>query len=326
MPLRSDKSKQRVSDSPYHSPVLLDEVLGFLGDARRVLDGTLGGGGHAEALLQRGASVVGIDRDPAARDAASVRLARFLASGTLRIVDATFGEAAEGAQLGDDTFDGILLDLGVSSHQFDDEARGFTFREGAALDMRMGGAGETAADWLNTADERDLATAFKEFGDEPRARRLAQIIVHRRHLHAFATSDDLVGAIRAALGPRSGAPEFARLFQAVRIAVNGELAELETALPRLRDRLMPGGVFVVISYHSGEDRLVKRAFQEWSRSCTCPPRQPICTCGGVALGTMLTRKPVLAGEVEVGGNPRARSAKLRAWRARLTIDDQSIDE
>jgi 16S rRNA (cytosine1402-N4)-methyltransferase len=127
-------------------------------------------------------------------------------------------------------------------------------------------------------------------------------------------SDDLVGAIRGALGPRTGPPDFARLFQAVRIAVNGEIEGLEGALPMLRDRLRPGGTLVVISYHSGEDRLVKHGFREWSAACVCPPRQPVCTCRGHALGTTLTRKAVVADALEIAGNPRARSARLRAWR------------
>jgi 16S rRNA (cytosine1402-N4)-methyltransferase len=130
----------------------------------------------------------------------------------------------------------------------------------------------------------------------------------------MTTSDDFVGAIRAVLGPRSGAPDFARLFQAIRIAVNDELLSLERALPALRDRLLPGGTFVVIAYHSGEDRIVKNAFRVWSAACVCPPAQPVCTCRGHALGSTLTRRPVMPTESETTANPRARSARLRAWR------------
>ncbi|HYV96648.1 MAG TPA: 16S rRNA (cytosine(1402)-N(4))-methyltransferase RsmH [Gemmatimonadaceae bacterium] len=304
-------------NSAYHAPVLAAEVLQFLGNARRVFDGTLGGGGHAALLLEHGAAVIGVDRDPAARAETGRRLSRFVESGKLTIIDSTFAEAVTGDEIGFEPFDGALLDLGVSSHQLDDEARGFTFREGAALDMRMSGQGARADAWLNSASADDLAHAFHDYGDEPKARKLAATIVRRRQTRAFETSDDLVGAIRATLGPRSGAPDFARLFQAVRIAINGELEELETALPAIRDRLAPGGVLVVIAYHSGEDRLVKRAFQEWSRDCVCPPRQPMCTCGGVALGTLLTRKPVTASPGEIERNHRARSAKLRAWQRAL---------
>jgi len=143
---------------------------------------------------------------------------------------------------------------------------------------------------------------------------MAREIVRRRARRPFATADDLVDAIRAVLGPRSGAPDFARIFQAVRIAVNDELAGLERALPALRDRLTPGGVLAIIAYHSGEDRLVKNAFREWSRDCVCPPRLMVCGCRGVALGETLTRRPVSAADDEVDVNVRARSARLRAWR------------
>ena len=140
------------------------------------------------------------------------------------------------------------------------------------------------------------------------------MVVHRREHRPFAISDDLVGAIRAVLGPRSGPGDFARLFQAVRIAVNDELDGLARALPALRDRLTPRGVLAVIAYHSGEDRLVKLAFREWSSSCVCPPKQPMCTCRGRPLGTLLTRKPITAADAEVAHNVRARSAHLRAFR------------
>jgi 16S rRNA (cytosine1402-N4)-methyltransferase len=189
--------------------------------------------------------------------------------------------------------------------------------------MRMGAGGgrgarserTTAAALLNTLDERELAKIFKEYGDEPRAGRLAREVLRRRATTPFATSDDLVRAIRGALGPRSGPSDFARLFQALRIAVNNEIEGLARALPTLRDRLRPGGTLAVITYHSGEDRLVKHAFREWSADCVCPPKQPVCTCRGRALGGTLTRRPITPAEAEIGRNPRARSAKLRAWRA-----------
>jgi 16S rRNA (cytosine1402-N4)-methyltransferase len=166
---------------------------------------------------------------------------------------------------------------------------------------------------LNDEDETTLAAVFRDYGDEPKAGRLAREVVRRRMNKAFATSDDLVGAIRAVLGARSGSAEFARLFQAVRIAVNDELPGLSRALPMLRDRLTPGGRLVVIAYHSGEDRLVKHAFREWSTDCICPPKHPVCTCRGVALGETPTRRAVTASAEEITRNPRARSARLRAW-------------
>jgi 16S rRNA (cytosine1402-N4)-methyltransferase len=320
---------ERQFDSEYHAPVLVTEVAALLASAPRVLDATLGGGGHAAALLEAGAHVTGLDRDASAIAESRVRLARFEAAGRFRAVQASFADLRDEGALGDERFDGILLDLGVSSRQLDDEARGFSFRPGVKLDMRMevqspgsevqrrdrGGAG-TAAELLNAATERELARIFRDYGNEPRAVRLAREIVRRRGRRPLAVSDDLVGAIRAVLGPRSGPPDFARLFQAVRIAVNDELGALERALPALRDRLVPGGVLAVITYHSGEDRLVKQAFRDWSRDCICPPLQPACACGGNrALGAVLTRRPVRPAPDEIRRNPRARSSKLRAWRA-----------
>jgi 16S rRNA (cytosine1402-N4)-methyltransferase len=298
----------------YHEPVLAAEVVELLRDAKTVLDGTLGGGGHTEALLRAGvARVIGVDRDPEALGSARARLAAHEREGRFRAVRANYADLDESPDLADERLDGIVLDLGVSSRQFDAVGRGFTFREGAPLDMRMGDEGRTAADVLNGASERELAAIFRDYGDEPKAGRLARQIVRRR-ARPFATSDDLVGAIRGALGPRSGPTDFARLFQAVRIAVNDELEGLRRALPALRDRLDGGGVLAIITYHSGEDRLVKHAFREWSAECVCPPKQPVCTCRGHSLGVTLTRHAILPGAAELAANPRARSAKLRAWR------------
>jgi len=299
----------------YHLPVLLSDVESLLAGASTVLDCTLGGGGHSAALLDRGLRVTGVDRDPRALAAARERLSDFERIGQFRALLGNYADL-EGAGLAyAELFDGILLDLGVSSHQFDDLTRGFTFREGAPLDMRMGTDADLGADeLLSTIDEVDLSALLRAYADEPRAARLAREIVRRRERRPFATADDLVDAIRAVLGPRSGPPDFARIFQAVRIAVNDELDGLERALPKLRDRLTPGGVLVIISYHSGEDRLVKHAFREWSTACICPPKQMLCTCRGVALGDTLTKRPVNADDAEVETNTRARSARLRAWK------------
>jgi 16S rRNA (cytosine1402-N4)-methyltransferase len=304
-------------DSAYHAPVLASDVTELLRHAKRALDGTLGGGGHSLALLDAGVGwIVGVDRDPQALAAASERLARYVELGRFSAVEANFAAIDNLPALEGIRFDGILLDLGISSHQIDENDRGFTFRPGSPLDMRMGNdAPMDAAELLNTEDEQTLTSIFRTFGDEPRASRLAREIVRRRATVPFATSDHLVGAIRAVLGPRSGPAEFARLFQAVRIAVNDEIPGLGRALPALRDRLMPGGTLVVIAYHSGEDRLVKNAFRDWSAACICPPKQPVCTCRGRPLGTTITRRAIPASADEIARNPRARSARLRAWRS-----------
>ena len=301
----------------FHTPVLVSEVVELLGTRGHVLDGTLGGGGHALALLERGVRVTALDRDPTAIAEASTRLRKYEGDGRFNAFLGSFADVEQMPALGDSRFDGVLLDLGVSSHQIDAEQRGFTFRQGAPLDMRMSpDDGRTAAELLNESDERELTRVFRTYADAGgQATRLAREIVRRRSRQPFATADDLVGAIRAVLGPRSGPADFAPIFQAVRIAVNDELPSLERALPVLRDRLTAGGTMVVISYHSGEDRTVKRAFREWSAACICPPKQPVCTCRGRPLGETLTRKSVVAGDDELAGNPRARSARLRAWRS-----------
>ncbi|HYU51731.1 MAG TPA: 16S rRNA (cytosine(1402)-N(4))-methyltransferase RsmH [Gemmatimonadaceae bacterium] len=302
-------------DSSYHAPVMVEEVVRLFEGSRQVLDCTLGGGGHSEALLASGATVVAIDRDETAVTEARKRLAPFEASGRFLALRANFGDVERLPALEGRAFDGILADLGVSSHQIDADERGFSFRPGALLDMRMDRRSTaTAADLLNDLDEAELFHIFRDYGDEPRAGRLAREIVRRRGRKAMRVSDDLVGAIRGALGARTGPADFARLFQAVRIAVNDELAVLEAALPILRDRLDPSGLLVIISYHSGEDRLVKHTMREWSLSCVCPPKQLQCTCRGKPLGELVTKRAISASPAEVAANPRSRSARLRAWR------------
>lgn len=272
--------------SAYHLPVLLDA-----------------------ARTAGGAEVLGIDRDPTALARARGRLGE----SRIRYLESPYAAPAALDAVAGFAPDFILLDLGVSSRQLDEESRGFTFRPGAPLDMRMG-AGASAATLLAEADEAELTRIFGEYGDERRARRLAREVVRRRARQPFATSDDLVNAIRGALGPGTGPGDFARLFQAVRIAVNDELGGLATALPAFRDALVPGGRLAVISYHSGEDRLVKHLFRDWEGRCVCPPRQPVCTCSPQSYGRAEPRKAIVADRDEVAANPRARSAKLRFFR------------
>jgi 16S rRNA (cytosine1402-N4)-methyltransferase len=302
-------------DTGYHEAVMVAEVLEYLRPERGgvYFDGTLGAGGHTEAVLSVGTSsvVIGVDQDVEALAVAQGRLERF--GDRIRIVRSNFADAAESVH---EPLAGALLDLGVSSHQFDAADRGFSFRPGTPLDMRMNATSgvATAADVLNELDETSLADIFYRYGEERKSRRLAAAVVRRRGDARFSTSDDLNAVLDRFYGPRITVQDRARIYQSLRIAVNDELSVLERALEALREALDDEGVLVVLSYHSLEDRLVKDAFREWSRSCICPPELPVCRCRGVALGTTLTRKPVMAGEAEVARNVRSRSARLRAWR------------
>lgn len=299
----------------YHAPVMVAEVLEHLRPERGgwYFDGTVGGGGHTEAMLRAGAAarVIAVDQDEEALAVARVRLEPY--GDRVSLVHANFADAAESLEV---TLSGALLDLGVSSHQLDEAARGFSFRPGTVLDMRMSqlpGA-PTAADLLNDWGEEELANVFYRYGEERRSRRLASAVVRRRTERPFRTSDDLNEVLERFYGPRITMQDRARIYQALRIAVNDELGVLERALVALRDRLDAAGMFVVLSYHSLEDRIVKDAFREWSRDCVCPPELPVCRCRGAALGRAVTRKPVMAGVEEVEMNTRARSARLRAWK------------
>jgi 16S rRNA (cytosine1402-N4)-methyltransferase len=302
----------------FHHPVMVTEVLEALGGGQEgmIFDGTLGGGGHAEAMLSAWprCRVLGVDRDPEAIRSAAERLAPF--SDRVRFLKMRFDSALDDATVRRDGLDGALLDLGVSSWQLDEDHRGFAFRRGVDLDMRMEGegAGTTAADLLNDATEEELARIFKEYGEEPRARRLAREVVRRREGSPLRTSDNLVAALARALDRVPGPKENARIFQALRIAVNQELDSLTRGLPRIRDALNPGCVLAVIAYHSLEDRIVKDAFREWSRDCVCPPGLPICVCRGNAHGALAFKGPRRPTPAEVERNPRSRSALFRAWR------------
>lgn len=307
------------SRASFHEPVLGEEVMGLLAPVAGglVLDGTVGGGGHALLLLERcpDCRLLAVDRDPMALAEASDVLAAY--RDRVRFIAARFDAAAADIEVRDRGLDGALLDLGVSSFQLDETDRGFTFARGAPLDMRMGRGreeGRTAADLLNECTEDELAFFFKEFGEERRANRLAREVAKRRRSQPFETSDHLVAALSVTLRRPPSQRDKARVFQALRIAVNEEITALTLALPALRDVLNEGAVLAAIAYHSVEDRVVKHAFREWSRSCVCPPELPICQCRGRPLGQTLTRSPVMASEEEVERNPRARSARLRAWK------------
>jgi 16S rRNA (cytosine1402-N4)-methyltransferase len=303
--------------SSYHEPVLGDEVIRLLDPhgSGLYLDGTVGGGGHTRRILEscRDCHVLAVDRDGDALEHARAALAGF--ADRVRFLRARFDDAPADSEVTARGLDGALLDLGVSSHQIDTESRGFSFKKGVALDMRMDASGfPDARDFLAEVTEERLAQVFRDFGEEPRARRLAREVVKRRATSPLESSDDLVAALSVTLGRAPSAQDKARIFQAVRIAVNEELEALERGLPAIREVMNDGAVMVVISYHSLEDRLVKNAFREWSRSCVCPPEAPVCTCRGRALGETLTKKPVRPSGLETAANPRARSALLRAWR------------
>jgi 16S rRNA (cytosine1402-N4)-methyltransferase len=276
-------------------------------EGRVIVDGTLGGGGHSEALLARGATVVGLDRDPAALEAASARLACF---GTrFRAVQGRFGDVA---RLVEGPVDGFLLDLGVSSPQLDTAARGFSFQHDGPLDMRMGGDGETAAELIARLPEAELADLIYELGEE----RFARPIAKRLKALAPKTTLEAVKAVKAAV-PRKAWPKgihvATRTFQALRLAVNDELGELERALEAVPALLKPGGRAAIITFHSLEDRTVKQAFRVLCAEAPCDlPRGLPVRRERRAGFVPLTKKPVTPSEDEVAKNPRARSAKLRA--------------
>ena len=300
-----------------HIPVLLMEVLEGLRVAQRpagcFIDGTLGAGGHAVAVLEVApqARLLGLDRDPRALALAQERLAPFGERATIhhasyeRLADLAPGWAGEAG------IDGVLLDLGISSMQIDDAARGFAFAQEGPLDMRFDptGGGLTAGDIVNTWETDELANVIYRYGEERNSRRIARAIVAARPLHSTQALAAVVAS--AQTGPRQKIHPATRTFQALRIAVNDELGAVERVLPVAIDLLKPGGRLAVISFHSLEDRIVKQAFKLAATDCICPPRQPVCTCDHRASVQLVTRKPLTPGPAEVAQNPRSRSARLR---------------
>ena len=301
-------------DSGYHRPVLLDETLDALAvrPDGTYLDGTAGGGGHSFAIASqlKSGRLIALDQDPDAIKQASARLSGLPAT-VVRENFRFMGRALD--NLGIDTVDGILLDIGVSSHQLDEPERGFSYHHEAPLDMRMSQEGETAADLLMRLSEQELSDIFFRFGEEKFSRRIAASIVNRRDAEPITTTLQLAELIKAAYpaaARRDGHPA-RRVFQALRIAVNGELDCLNDALDAAFDRLSIGGRLAVITFHSLEDRMVKQRFAEWCTGCTCPKEFPVCVCGNTPRGRLVLRKPAEAGERELAENPRSRSAKLR---------------
>ncbi|GAB4569173.1 MAG: 16S rRNA (cytosine(1402)-N(4))-methyltransferase RsmH [Anaerolineae bacterium] len=304
------------SETQSHLPVLLPAVLEWLAvpPGGAIIDGTLGAGGHAAALLEAAGPagrLLGIDQDRVALDLAARRLAVF--GDRVALVHGRFDQmAALAAAHGFSAVDAILLDIGVSSMHLDNAERGFSFRLDGPLDMRMNreSDGPTAADIVNQYSEAELADVIWRYGEDRLARQIARAIVRAR---PFSRTGELAEVI-AAVYPRQRKEKIhpaTRTFQALRIVVNDELGALERVLPQAVSLLKPGGRFGVITFHSLEDRLVKHYFKQASQDCICPPEQPVCTCDHRAIVRLVTRKPVVADDAEVARNPRSRSAKLR---------------
>lgn len=304
----------------HHIPILRETVVSLLNPRRGgvFVDGTLGGGGHAEAVLERlpeGGRLYGIDRDGAAIAAASARLARFGEAFTAirgNFFDMKRLLAAQGVT----EVDGILLDLGVSSHQLDTPQRGFSYHEDAPLDMRMDPSAPLSAyDVVNGYPAEELARIIREYGEERYASRVANAIVREREKAPLNSTVRLAEIVKLALpapARREAQHPARRTFQALRIEVNSELEGLSAALNDAHDLLRSGGVLAVITFHSLEDRIAKQAFKTFEHPCTCDPHAPVCTCGKTPTAKVLTKKPIVADEAELQQNPRARSAKLRA--------------
>jgi 16S rRNA (cytosine1402-N4)-methyltransferase len=301
-----------------HQSVLLEETVGFLRPSTAdgvLVDATVGLGGHAEALLSRYPQVrlLAIDRDPRALALAAERLAPFgsrvtFAQGRHETLIDILKQHDIGA------VSGILADLGVSSMQLDDASRGFSFRFDAPLDMRMGPDSTTAAELVNTLDEQELAKILRDFGEEPMARRIARAIVAARAGDdgPIETTARLAEIVRSVKKSRPHEIDPSTLtFQALRIAANGELTELDAFIDDAVSVLEPGARIAIIAFHSLEDRIVKRAFRRLEGECTCPPNMPVCGCGAQEIVTSITGRPITASEDELQRNPRSRSAKLR---------------
>lgn len=306
-----------------HIPVLLNEALEFLQPkpGGRYLDGTLGLGGHSEAILKTPETqLLGLDRDLSALTRARERLASFGDRAMLR--HSCYSDfAAQMQAIGWTRLDGALLDLGVSSLQLDDPARGFSFLQDGPLDMRMNQTGEAGNDMssafglVHTLNFEALRKIIEEYGEEPLAGPVAKAIIAARE-HGLSSTLDLARVVESAYPAKWRATArrhpATRTFQALRMAVNAELAELSAFLEHMSDYLAPGGRLVVISFHSLEDRIVKQAFRKGAQSCRCPKHLPVCVCGGKAVYRLLTKKAVLPSQLECERNPRASSAKMRA--------------
>lgn len=300
----------------HHKPVLFEETIDSLAIRPEgiYIDGTMGGGGHSEAILKRltTGTLLSIDQDPDAIKAAGERLEKYPQSVRVRGNFAQMGEIAK-AQ-GIDAVDGVLMDIGVSSYQLDTPERGFSYHHDAPLDMRMSQEGPSAKDLVNTLEERELADIIFRYGEDRSARRIAQGICQAREKASIETTAQLAEIIKesvpAAVRRADGHPA-RKTFQALRIAVNGELDRLQEGLAAGFQLLKPGGRLAVITFHSLEDRIVKQQMQEWCQGCICPKDFPVCVCGRKPQGKLVYKKGLAPSPKEVEENPRARSARLR---------------
>jgi len=301
------------STEGYHRPVLAEEVVEMMqaGPGKYIIDGTLGGGGHSELLLQSGASVLGVDRDPEALAHAGERLSGF--ASRFATYQANFSEIpAHPGILAGELADGLLLDLGVSSRQLDSAPRGFSFMREGPLDMRMGpNAAMTAADLVNTWEENEIARILYTFGEEPRSRRIAAAIVDKRSVKPFSTTTELAACIEKAIGRSGKTHPATRSFQAIRMAINEELESLSSILSSAAGILKPGGRLLIITFHSLEDRMVKRFLRHHSQPCIDDPTWPEARPNPDCRFRLLSKKAIAPTAVETSANPRARSAKLR---------------
>ena len=307
-----------------HVSVLLHETVDCLNvkPARNYVDATIGGGGHAYEVCRRlgeKGSIIGIDQDEAAIEAASVRLKDF--GEKVTIIRSNYCDMKSKLhELGIDKVDGIVLDLGVSSYQLDTAERGFSYREDAPLDMRMDRRQKmTARDIVNDYSEMDLYRVIRDYGEDKFAKNIAKHIVAARGINPIETTGQLTEIIRASIPmkyqKKSGHPA-KRTFQAIRIELNRELDVLKNSLDDMIEILNPGGRLCIITFHSLEDRIVKSAFKKNENPCTCPPDFPVCVCGKVSKGCVVTRKPILPSEEELEYNSRSKSAKLRIFERR----------
>lgn len=300
----------------HHISVLLDESIEGLNIKPDgiYIDGTAGGAGHSREIAKRltTGQLIALDKDPDAIKTATERLAEFSCARVIRSDFAKIPAVLD--RLGIDGVDGVLLDLGVSSHQLDDAERGFSYHSEAPLDMRMSQEGLSAYDLVNGASGAELAKILYDYGEEKFTPRIVNAIVDARAQKPIETTTELAEIVRNAVpaaARREGGHPARKTFQAIRIAVNGELDKLAEALDGVFDRLNVGGRFAIITFHSLEDRMVKKAFAEYTKGCTCPPEFPVCVCGKTPRGKLVNRKPIEASKEELEYNHRSRSAKLR---------------